>query len=243
MPVPDQDARGDERARSSSTLLRRREGRRPGGGHRSCSSGGPTPPPSPAPGWVRVAPPAPRGGRPHPGGVCGDMPPPGLWVAVSGEARQPGGGGRPRSVPATLPPHAIGRCAVRRTTPVTALCSLCERPRDDGPAHARCACISDQLWDDARMLAALARVDICAVVVLLRTHPAAGHRSRRSLGRLMADSQATVSGWEAGTREPTTRVVLRALGGPGAPGTRCGDAGTLPLVPLPPTVLLSRSVS
>ncbi len=126
---------------------------------------------------------------------------------------------------------------------MTALCSLCERPRDDGPAHARCACISDQIWDDARMLAALERVDICAVVVLLRTHPATGHLSQRSLGRLMGTSQATVSRWEAGKRKPKTRVVLRALEGLGAPGNRCGDAWTLPQDTLTPTVVLSRSVS
>lgn len=75
------------------------------------------------------------------------------------------------------------------------------------------------------MIAAVERLDIIAVIRLMRSHPLTKHLSQTALARLTGTSQATISKWEAGKSLPDPRraiLTLHNLGAPGIPGERRG---------------------
>ncbi|MEV6817805.1 helix-turn-helix transcriptional regulator [Nocardiopsis dassonvillei] len=78
------------------------------------------------------------------------------------------------------------------------------------------------------MIVAVERMDVVAVVRLLRSHPLTRHLSQMTLAQLTGMSQASISGWESGTRVPDPRRAVEVLEGLGTPGRRWGMRWLLP---------------
>lgn len=70
------------------------------------------------------------------------------------------------------------------------------------------------------MIAAVERLDMIAVIRLMRSHPLTKHLSQTALARLTGTSQATISKWEAGKSIPDARRAILTLHNLGAPRER-----------------------
>lgn len=103
------------------------------------------------------------------------------------------------------------------------VCTNCGRPRGSQINASSCVCIPASMWKLPQMVAALERLDIVAIIRVLRSHLLTRHLSQSALARLTGTSQATISMWESGKRSPDRRraiLVLQELGAPGTPGER-----------------------
>src|SRR5699024_9681818 len=93
---------------------------------------------------------------------------------------------------------------------VVMVCPGCGRSRQRGTVGVRCSCIPEAVWSEPEMVSALERLDVAAVVRLLRFHPSCQGLT------LLALSRSDVS--------RAVQVVV----GLGAPGPAGGHVWVLP---------------
>lgn len=111
-------------------------------------------------------------------------------------------------------------------------CANCGHTRIEATGSP-CVCIPAAVWRAPQMIAAVERLDIIAVIRLMRSHPLTKHLSQTALARLTGTSQATISKWEAGKSVPDPRRAILTLHNLGAPGTPEERRRPLPNRPLP----------
>lgn len=78
------------------------------------------------------------------------------------------------------------------------------------------------------MIVAVERMDVVAVVRLLRSHPLTRNLSQTALAQMAGVSQSSISGWESGNRTPAPRRAVEFFEGLGTPGVRWGLRWLLP---------------
>lgn len=103
-----------------------------------------------------------------------------------------------------------------------------ERPSHDERPSQRDVYVPKSVWDTPAMTYAIDRMDIPAIVRVLRSSPLTKHLSQAELGRLMHVSQSTVSCWESGHRSPHSDLAIAVLQSLGAPGEPWGQRWVLP---------------
>ena len=74
------------------------------------------------------------------------------------------------------------------------VCPGCGRSRQRGTVGVRCSCIPEAVWSEPEMVSALERLDVAAVVRLLRFHPSCQGLTLLALSRLTELAELTRPG-------------------------------------------------
>lgn len=112
---------------------------------------------------------------------------------------------------------------------VVMVCPGCGRSRQRGTVGVRCSCIPEAVWSEPEMVSALERLDVAAVVRLLRFHPSCQGLTLLALSRLTGRAPSTLSEWMSGKiSHPDVSRAVQVFEGLGAPGHSRGHVWVLP---------------